>query len=1082
MPAARPQCEAGDNYNDGGAFLVNAASLLLAREVFGGCGRRAVRDRRGAAAAAAAAAAFAPRSSSLTTTDPSSLLLAWAETALLRHARSRYLDMPPDPATTTAPTTTAPRGGAAVAARFSADGALLCCSLGGNDPSLRVWCAASGRALCTLRGHARTPWCVAWHPNRPDTLASGSLDGAVLVWRLERPPRSPPPPLAHDDQDGDDSDRPAWSPFYSSSSPSSSASSSPTPRMRRPPRLVGGRQPPRDPTSDDGLTSPPASPPPPPPPAAAPPLLRPRLVARHDFRRPVASLAFSPGGDTLAVQAGRRMYAWQYEAEASPAASPRADGGRGVGAAAAAGAAATLAGTRPPPLRAAAVSAAAAAALTAPVGIWTAKGMIRLASPHPMPGVPLLLTAEVLPTTGSGGGGGGGGGAISSRHDASSPAPLVTLRDLPPALSEAAMARLLMRRRRCGGAGGRGLPQRRQQPGSGEDKEEQEAAADNAGPRAAAVAAAQALLRLRLADSQGADLSRGDGVPPYLLGELIGAASEAWARATAEGGGGGAAEAGAARASPQQHPAGQEAAPPLPRTNGEGPSRPMRDLAWGTRTRQWISQQRERRLGEEEREALAGGEGRGPRDEEEEDDDGEEGDNARAERAPSAPGLVAALPASTRTFSPEWLLPSSAAGGGGGGGRPGTAAVAPSAAPLPSRQQEEPRLYTTAELPGYLRHWAADEAGGDRQVHLGGSGGGTDSSGGQVAAAPPGAVAAVAAAASAAAPAIAAAAEAFRAAALEACQGAQALPCLATLRLWRWEEDGGGEGGPLEDAGAPPRRAAPAALRPPRLLKLLYVVLCSEVSASISPCGRMLAAVVARRPRHPLPGLFLGAPSGGGEQQQQQQQQQQQDGGGGADDIGVVGSSSGLEHAVYELHVYSIEQTPVAAAAACGQEEEEDDEEGGERGGSCSLRGRLLRARRIPAAHCLTTVQFSPTGAHLMLAYGRRHISLCSLAVRPADGGAGGGAAAAATTAPPPLPRPPEVVPVHSVVEFYRADDLSLARVLPSLSDEVNAAAWRGGGGGGASVWGAAGAAASPPAFAYTTKDGRVRLVELSSG
>jgi len=56
--------------------------------------------------------------------------------------------------------------------------------------------------------------------------------------------------------------------------------------------------------------------------------------------------------------------------------------------------------------------------------------------------------------------------------------------------------------------------------------------------------------------------------------------------------------------------------------------------------------------------------------------------------------------------------------------------------------------------------------------------------------------------------------------------------------------------------------------------------------------------------------------------------------------------------------------------------------------------------------------------------------------------------------------------------------------VLPSPRDEVNAAAWRGGGGGGASVLGGPGSAGggAPPAFAYATKEGRVRLVEIGEG
>ena len=33
--------------------------------------------------------------------------------------------------------------------------------------------------------------------------------------------------------------------------------------------------------------------------------------------------------------------------------------------------------------------------------------------------------------------------------------------------------------------------------------------------------------------------------------------------------------------------------------------------------------------------------------------------------------------------------------------------------------------------------------------------------------------------------------------------------------------------------------------------------------------------------------------------------------------------------------------------------------------------GEVLHAKQIKAAHCLTSVQFSPTSEHLMLAYGR---------------------------------------------------------------------------------------------------------------
>jgi hypothetical protein len=277
----------------------------------------------------------------------------------------------------------------------------------------------------------------------------------------------------------------------------------------------------------------------------------------------------------------------------------------------------------------------------------------------------------------------------------------------------------------------------------------------------------------------------------------------------------------------------------------------------------------------------------------------------------------------------------------------------------------------------------------------------------------------------------------------------------------------------------------------------------------------MLAVVVACRPREDeqdeeereraaaaLPASAAAAAAGEAGQEQQQQQQQQQEEVEDDDPWFPRPQTGGLEHAQYELRVYSIEMTPsdrdrfvaptaTATAAATAP--------AGENGGAATpaapaadppnlvrrpaALGRLLRARPIRAGHCLTTVQYSPTGAHIMIAYGRRHISLCSLS---AAGGGGGGNGAGGGAFNGSLsdffgPNPPEVVPVHSVMEFYRADDLSITRVLPSLSDEVNAATWRGGGGAGAGVWGGGGAAA-PPAVAYGTKEGRVRLIELGSG
>ena len=107
-----------------------------------------------------------------------------------------------------------------------------------------------------------------------------------------------------------------------------------------------------------------------------------------------------------------------------------------------------------------------------------------------------------------------------------------------------------------------------------------------------------------------------------------------------------------------------------------------------------------------------------------------------------------------------------------------------------------------------------------------------------------------------------------------------------------------------------------------------------------------------------------------------------------------------IPNLVYELRIYSLEERNF---------------------------GEVLAARAVRAAHCLTSIQFSPTSEHVLLAYGRRHSSLLLLV---ADGGA--------------------CVTVHTILEVYRCSDMRLVRALPSAEDEVNVAcfhpspgAWR---------------------------------------
>ncbi|CAG9099199.1 unnamed protein product [Plutella xylostella] len=43
---------------------------------------------------------------------------------------------------------------------------------------------ASGKHVRILKGHPRTPWCIAFHPSHPQLIGSGCLGGQVRVWDL----------------------------------------------------------------------------------------------------------------------------------------------------------------------------------------------------------------------------------------------------------------------------------------------------------------------------------------------------------------------------------------------------------------------------------------------------------------------------------------------------------------------------------------------------------------------------------------------------------------------------------------------------------------------------------------------------------------------------------------------------------------------------------------------------------------------------------------------------------------------------------------------------------------------------------
>ncbi|KAK8480380.1 hypothetical protein V6N13_069982 [Hibiscus sabdariffa] len=219
-----------------------------------------------------------------------------------------------------------------------------------------------------------------------------------------------------------------------------------------------------------------------------------------------------------------------------------------------------------------------------------------------------------------------------------------------------------------------------------------------------------------------------------------------------------------------------------------------------------------------------------------------------------------------------------------------------------------------------------------------------------------------------------------------AAAAAAELPCTVKLRIWPHD---------MKD---------PCAFLDPEKCRLTipHAVLCSEMGAHFSPCGRFLAACVACM----LPHLEADP----GVQSQLN-----------SDVAGVATSPTRhpiLAHRVmYELRIYSLEEATF---------------------------GLVLASRAIRAAHCLTSIQFSPTSEHILLAYGRRHSSLLKSVV--IDG---------QTT-----------VPIYTILEVYRVSDMELVRVLPSVEDEVNVACFHPSVGGG---------------LVYGTKEGKLRILQYDS-
>ncbi|XP_022138784.1 uncharacterized protein LOC111009861 isoform X2 [Momordica charantia] len=219
-----------------------------------------------------------------------------------------------------------------------------------------------------------------------------------------------------------------------------------------------------------------------------------------------------------------------------------------------------------------------------------------------------------------------------------------------------------------------------------------------------------------------------------------------------------------------------------------------------------------------------------------------------------------------------------------------------------------------------------------------------------------------------------------------AAAAAAELPCTVKLRIW--SHDVKNPCAPLDDERC--------------RLTIPHAVLCSEMGAHFSPCGRFLAACVACMLPHleADPGFQSHANN---------------------DATGAATSPTrhpiSAQQVMYELRIYSLEEATF---------------------------GMVLASRAIRAAHCLTSIQFSPTSEHLLLAYGRRHSSLLKSVVVDGE-----------TT-----------VPIYTILEVYRVSNMELVRVLPSAEDEVNVACFHPSVGGG---------------VVYGTKEGKLRILQYDS-
>ena len=201
------------------------------------------------------------------------------------------------------------------------------------------------------------------------------------------------------------------------------------------------------------------------------------------------------------------------------------------------------------------------------------------------------------------------------------------------------------------------------------------------------------------------------------------------------------------------------------------------------------------------------------------------------------------------------------------------------------------------------------------------------------------------------------------------------------------------------------------------LLSVPDAVLCSEMGVDFSPCGRYLAATVACRTslhRSLDAGAIIREMSSGSLESMDWSPDRR-----GQRMLGVSRDQQSqismpiAERVVFEVRMISLDGPDY---------------------------GKPAKSKRIRAAQCLTSVQFSPTSDHILIGYGKKHSSLLRSLVA----------------------RNNVLVPLHTVLELIETRSMSVVRALGSTEDEINASAWNPRAGFG---------------LAYGTKEGKLRFI-----